>query len=170
MDADEKIRMGNGEPVADREVVITRVFDAPARLLFLAWSRPEHLMRWFGPKGWPLTKCEVDFRVGGQYHFQMTGPDSAMSPPFGGTYLEIVPDRKIVYDNGFELPHSPRFLVSVVFEEKDGRTTLIQTTTFDSVATKELFVGQGFVGGTNSGFDNLVELLPVLAAEEKALR
>jgi uncharacterized protein YndB with AHSA1/START domain len=162
----DKIERGNGEPVADREVIITRVFDAPARLLFLAYSTPEHIRRWFGPKGWPLTKAEMDFRVGGQYHFQMTGPESAMSPPLGGTYLEIVPDRKIVYDNGFELPHSPRFLVAVTFDEQDGRTTLTIRTVFDSVETKELFVGQGFVGGTNSGLDNLEDVLREWQAKE----
>lgn len=164
MNTIDKLKSEALEPVADREVVITRVFDAPARLLFQAYAKPEHLMRWFGPKGWPLTKCEMDFRVGGQYHFQMTGPESAVSPPFGGTYLDIVPDRRIVYDNGFELPHSPRFLVTVTFEESDGRTTLTITTLFDSVATKELFVGQGLVAGTNSGLDNLVELLAELSA------
>ena len=61
------------EPIADRELVITRVFDAPARLLFEAWSKPEHLMQWFGPVGWPLTLCEVDFRKGGRYRSAMTG-------------------------------------------------------------------------------------------------
>lgn len=164
MNVIDTIEHGSAEPIADREVIISRLFDAPARLLFLAYSQPEHIKRWFGPKGWPLTKAEMDFRVGGQYHFQMTGPESAMSPPFGGTYVEIVPDRKIVYDNGFELPHSPRFLVTVTFEEQDSKTTLTIRTLFDSIATKELFVGQGFVGGTNSGLDNLEELVGKLAA------
>jgi len=164
----DKIERGSPEPVADREVIITRVFDAPARLLFLAYSKPEHIKRWFGPKGWPLTKAEMDFRVGGQYHFQMTGPGSAMSPPFGGTYLEIVPDRKIVYDNGFELPHSPRFLVTLTFEEEDGKTRLTIRTLFDSVASKELFVGQEMVEGTNSGLDNLEDVLRQWKAKEPA--
>ena len=59
---------------ADREIVITRVYDAPARLLFEAYSRPEHIKRWFGPVTWPLTKAEMDFRVGGEFHFQMSLP------------------------------------------------------------------------------------------------
>src|SRR5262249_43624177 len=146
------------------DIVIVRVFDAPARLLFLAHSRPEHIKRWFGPKGWPLTKCEMDFREGGEFHFQMTGPGSAMSPPFGGTYLEIVEDRKIVYDNGFELRHSPRFLVTITFAEADGRTTLTMRTTFDSAETKEMFASQGMAEGVNSGLDLLEEVIAELKA------
>ena len=87
---------------ADRELVITRTYDAPARLLFQAWSKPEHLMKWFGPVGWPVTLCEVDFRKGGRWRMAMTGPSGQQSTPFGGEYLEIVPDRKIVFDNAFE--------------------------------------------------------------------
>ena len=102
---DEKFdRPKFGEPAADRTVTIARTFDAPARLLFEAYSTPKHLMKWFGPVGWPLTLCEVDFRVGGRFRFAMTGPDGVQNTPFGGEYLEIIPDRKIVFDNGFLLP------------------------------------------------------------------
>ena len=87
-----------------REVVITRVYDVPARFLFEAWSKPEHVREWFGPKGWPITLCEIDFRVAGRFRFAMTGSSGEQNTPFGGTYLEIVPNRKIVYDNAFELP------------------------------------------------------------------
>ena len=65
-------------------------------------------MQWFGPKGWPITLCEMDFREGGRFRFAMTGPDGKQNTPFGGEYLEIVPNRKIVYDNAFELPDAPR--------------------------------------------------------------
>ena len=154
------------ESVADREGIITRVFDAPARLLYLAYTTPEHIMRWFGPKGWPLTKAEIDFRVGGEFHFRMTGPDGAFGPPFGGKYLEIVPDSKISYDNGFELPHAPRMLVTVTFDEKDGKTTMAISTVFETIEMKESYVGQGYVGGTNSGLDNLEEFVGELEARE----
>src|SRR5882672_11060309 len=106
---------------ADRELVITRVYDAPAHLLFQAWSQPEHLMKWFGPVGWPLSLCEVDFRKGGRYRFAMTGPSGRQQTPFGGEYLEIVPNRKIVFDNAFEEPGSEKMIMTVTFEEKDGR-------------------------------------------------
>jgi uncharacterized protein YndB with AHSA1/START domain len=150
------------EPVKDREITITRVFDAPARIVFLAHSKPEHVIKWFGPRGWPLTKCEMDFRVGGEFHFQMTSTEGEVGPPFGGTYREIVPNKKIVYDNGFEAPGSGRMLFTVTFDEADGRTTLSINIVFDTVAMKEEYVGLGIVEGTNSGLDILEEVVAAL--------
>lgn len=150
------------DPVGDRQVVITRVFDAPARLLFEAYSRPEHIRRWFGPRGWPVTLCEMDFRVGGRFRFAMTGPTGKQNTPFGGEYLEIVPDRKIIYDNGFESPNAGRMVVTVTFDEHDGKTTLTIRTVFESVAMKTSHVSLGYHQGTNSGLDNLEELLVAL--------
>jgi uncharacterized protein YndB with AHSA1/START domain len=150
------------EPVKDREITITRVFDAPARIVFLAHSKPEHVIKWFGPRGWPLTKCEMDFRVGGEFHFQMTSTEGEVGPPFGGTYREIVPNEKIVYDNGFEAPGSGRMLFTVTFDEADGRTTLSINIVFDTVAMKEEYVGLGIVEGTNSGLDILEEVVAAL--------
>lgn len=147
------------EPVADREVTITRVFDAPARLVFEAYTKPEHIKRWFGPRTWPVTDCEMDFRVGGRFRFAMTGPHGQKGTPFGGEYREIVPDRRIVYDNGFLVPGAERMVTTVTFEEHDGRTTLTMHTVFASVAMYKLHIDGGFVGGTNSGFDQLEELV-----------
>jgi uncharacterized protein YndB with AHSA1/START domain len=154
------------EPIADRQFSLVRVYDAPARLLFLAHSKPEHVARWFGPKGYPISKCEMDFRVGGEFHFQMTSDAGELGPPFGGTYLEIVPDRKIVYDNGFEEPGSPRFHVTVLFEEFDGRTTVTVTTLFETAAIKEEYLGVGMAEGMQSGFDQLSDVVEDLKAWE----
>lgn len=156
------------EPIADREVVITRTFDAPARLLFEAYSKPEHLMKWFGPLGWPLTLCEVDLRKGGRFRFAMTGPSGKQNTPFGGEYLEIVPNRKIVFDNAFETPGAEKMIMTVTFEEKDGRTTLTLHTLFATAAMKKAHVGAGFVEGTGSGYDQLVDVVAGLKAKEKA--
>jgi uncharacterized protein YndB with AHSA1/START domain len=157
------------EPAADREVTITRAFDAPARLLFEAYSKPEHVKKWFGPKGWPLTLCEMDFRVGGRFRFQMTGPDGQKNTPFGGAYLEIIPNRRIVYDNGFEGPGAERMVVTVTYDEDaSGRTTLTIHTLFASVAMRNIHVGGGFVEGTNSGIDQLVDVVAELKAGERA--
>jgi uncharacterized protein YndB with AHSA1/START domain len=145
----------SAEPVADRELVITRNFDAPARLLFKAWSTREHIMRWFGPVGWPVTMCEMDFRVGGRWRMAMTGPSGEQNTPFGGTYLEIVPDRKIVFDNAFEQPGAEKMIMTITFEEKGGKTTLIHHTLFASAKMKREYVGMGFVAGTKSGLDQL---------------
>jgi uncharacterized protein YndB with AHSA1/START domain len=149
------------EPVVDREVIITRTYDAPARLLFVAWSKPEHLMKWFGPVGWPLTLCEVDFRMGGRFRFAMTGPSGRQDTPFGGEYLEIVPHR-IVFDNAFEAPGAEKMITTVTFDEKDGRTTLTHHTLFASVAMKNEYVGMGFVQGVGSGFDQLAGVVATM--------
>ena len=118
------------EPAADRTAAISRVIGVPAKYLFLAHSRPEHLKRWFGPVGYPVTTCDIDFRVGGNWRMVMTGPDGVEGPPFGGTYLEITPHSRIVYDNGFEdgkggemdLQHAGRMVMTTTFDEvKIGR-------------------------------------------------
>ena len=156
------------EPESQREVIITRVYDAPARLLFEAYSKPEHVMRWFGPKGWPLTLCEMDFRVGGRFRFAMTGPSGKQNTPFGGAYLDIVQDRKIVYDNGFETPGAGRMGVTVTFDEKDAKTTLAIHTLFESIAMRNSHMSRGFEKGTNSGLDQLADLVAELRRRERA--
>jgi uncharacterized protein YndB with AHSA1/START domain len=150
------------EPVDERTLAITRVYDAPARLLFTAWSKPEHIKKWFGPVGWPVTMAEMDFRVGGRWRFAMTGPDGKENPAFGGTYLEIVPHRRLVFDNAFELPGSPKMIMTVTFDEMDGRTTLTHHTLFASIAMKQNYTSVGFVEGTNSGFDQLADVVAAM--------
>ena len=157
-----------GESVGEREHVITREFGAPARLLFEAWSKPEHVMKWFGPKGWPLTLCEMDFRKGGKFRFAMTGPDGKQNTPFGGEYLEIVSDRKIVYDNAFEEPGAPKMVVTVTFDEKAGKTTLTIHTLFESVAMRNEYVGVGMGEGYASALDQLAEVVAALRAEARS--
>ncbi len=141
-----------------RTVTLTRVYDAPAAVLFAAWSQPERLMKWFGPAGWPLTLCEVDFRVGGRWRFAMTGDSGVQNTPFGGTYLEIVPDRKIVFDNGFE-GTDERMVMTVTFAESGGRTTQTWTTAFPTDAMYEGHVGHGLVDGASSALDQLAEVV-----------
>ena len=154
------------ESPADRTVVITRSFDAPARLVFLAMSKPEHVMKWFGPVGWPLTMCEMDFRVGGKFRFAMTGSSGVQNMPFGGTYREIEKDRRIVYDNGFEIAGAGRMVVTIDLDEKDGKTMLTMSTLFDTQAMYNEHVGMGFMQGVNSGFDQLVDVVAALRRAE----
>jgi uncharacterized protein YndB with AHSA1/START domain len=149
---------------ADRELVITRTYDAPARLLFQAWSQPEHLVKWFGPVGWPLSLCEVDFRKGGRWRFAMTGSSGQQNTPFGGEYLEIVPDRKIVFDNAFEDDPAKKMIMTITFEERDGRTTLTWRTLFMSPAMKDEYVDMGIEAGANSGLDQLEGVVARLKA------
>jgi uncharacterized protein YndB with AHSA1/START domain len=151
----------------EREVVITRVYDVPARLLFEAWSKPEHVQKWFGPKGWPITLCEIEFRVGGRFRFAMTGSSGVQNTPFGGTYLEIVPNRKIVYDNAFELPDAEKMIVTVGFDENAGKTTLTVQTLFASTAMYDEHVGGGFAEGTGSALDQLAGVVKDMQGKEQ---
>lgn len=152
--------MNAREAAADRELVVIRDFDVPARFLFEAYGKPEHLKRWFGPKGYPLTLCEVDFRVGGRYRFAMTGPDGRQNTPFGGEYLEIVPDKRIVFDNSFEEPHPRKMIMTVTFEEMTGgKTRLVMHTLFESREMRDEYLGVGMEEGINSGFDQLADVV-----------
>jgi uncharacterized protein YndB with AHSA1/START domain len=155
---------GADKAEGDRELTITRSFDVPARLLFLAWSKPEHLKKWFGPVGYPVTMCEMDFRKGGQWRAAMTGPGGKQQTPFGGEYLEIVPGRKIVFSNGFELPGAEKMIMTVTFDEQDGRTVLTIRTLFASIAQKATHVGAGMAEGIASGLDQLTDVVAALKA------
>jgi len=159
----------SAEPEHLRELTISRVYDAPARLLFQAWSEAEHISRWFGPVGWPITLCEMDFRVGGRWRFAMTGESGVQNTPFGGEYLEIEPNRKIVFDNAFEEPGSEKMVMTVTFDEDAvGRTAVRLHTLFGSIAQYKDYTGQGFVEGTNSGLDQLADVVVELASRQGA--
>jgi uncharacterized protein YndB with AHSA1/START domain len=147
------------DPESERDYVVTRVFNAPARLVFAAWSLPEHIKQWFGPVGYPVTMAEMDFRVGGKWRFAMTGPSGKQETPFGGEYLEIIPDRKISFSNSFETSGSPIMVMTVTFDESDGKTTMTWRTVFASIAMRNSYLEQGMAEGINSGLDQLADLL-----------
>lgn len=151
------------EPGALRTSSVNRVMPVPARYIFMAYTKPEHLMRWFGPVGYPVSFCESDFRVGGTWRMAMTGPDGVQGPLFGGSYLEIVPDARIVYDNAFEdakgggmnLQNAGRMVMTTTFEQVAGITAVSVTTLFATVAMKDEYLGVGMTEGILSGFDQL---------------
>jgi uncharacterized protein YndB with AHSA1/START domain len=165
--------MTQPEPEADRTATISRRMAVPARHVFAAHASAEHIARWFGPVGYPITQCTYDFRVGGHWRMIMTGPDGKDGPPFGGSFLDIVPDRRIVYTNGFEdgtggdmnLSNAQgRMVTTTTFDEVDGITTVTVSTLFASVAMKEEFLRMGMLEGMSSGFDQLEGVAASLAA------
>jgi uncharacterized protein YndB with AHSA1/START domain len=108
----------------------------------------------------------MDFRVDGHFRFQMTSDEGELGPPFGGTYLEIVPNQRIRYDNSFEAPGSPVMVTTVsLAEDAEGRTVLTHHTVFESKAMRDDYLGQGFEAGTNSGLDQLEEVVREMVAE-----
>jgi uncharacterized protein YndB with AHSA1/START domain/ketosteroid isomerase-like protein len=114
-------------PIAEREVTITREFEAPRELVFGMWIDAKHLARWWGPHGFDNPHCEIDPRPGGKILIHMRGPDGGVHP-MGGVYNEIVPYERIVFTSYVELPDGTRVVESnntVRFKEKAGRTTVI---------------------------------------------
>jgi uncharacterized protein YndB with AHSA1/START domain len=142
----------------DRELVTTRVFDAPRRLVFDAWTKPEHLQRWMlGPEGWIMPVCDIDLRVGGAWHFVWRQADGA-EMEMRGVYLEIVPPERLVVTEswGGDWPETQNI---VVFTEEAGRTTMTMTIRYPSNEARERALGTGMKGGMAASFDRLAELL-----------
>src|SRR5712691_11521413 len=115
---------------SDREIVLTRVFDAPRHLVFDAFTKPELLKRWFGPRGWSLVVCEVDLKVGGAFRFVLRGPDGT-DMGMRGVYREIVPPERSVHMESFD-DYPGESQVTAVFVEKAGKTTLTATVLYPS--------------------------------------
>ena len=148
---------------SDREVVVTRTFDAPARLVFEAWSRPELFKKWWVPRsmGMTLRSCELDVRTGGKYRL-VFGDDPANTMAFFGKYLEVVPNKRIVWTNE-ESGDEGSSVTTVTFEERDGKTLLVMSELYP---TKEALdaAGTGAADATTETFEQLDELLATLGA------
>src|SRR5260370_28813588 len=109
----------------DREIVMTRVFNAPRKLVFDAWTKPELVKRWLlGPPGWTMPVCEIDLCVGGKYRFEWRGQDGTVMG-MGGVYREIVIPERIVNTQLFDEDWTGgETLVTLLFVERDSKTTL----------------------------------------------
>ncbi len=144
----------------DREIVLTRVFDAPAHLVYKAFTDPELLKRWFGPHGWSLTLCEVDLRVGGAWRYVLKGPDGT-TMGMGGVYQEIVPGQRTVHTESFD-DYPGDSVITTVLTEHDGKTTLTATARYESKEVRDAVVESGMEHGAAETYDRLAELLPTL--------
>src|SRR5438093_12929728 len=112
----------------DREIAMTRLFDAPRKLVFDAWTKPELLKRWFGPPGWSLVICEIDLKVGGAYRYVWRREHDGTDMGMGGVYREIVPPERIVNTESFDDSWYPgEALDTTVLVEQGGKTTLTTT-------------------------------------------
>ncbi len=141
----------------DREVVLTRVFDAPRWMVFDAFTKPELLKRWFGPHGWSLVVCEVDLRVGGGFRFVLRGPDGR-EMGMRGVYREIVPPERSVHMESFD-DYPGESQVTTVLAEQDGKTTLTATVLYPSPEVRDLVLKSGMEHGAAESYDRLAELL-----------
>ena len=159
---DNEARRTTVRKTSDREVVVTRTFDAPARLVFEAWSRPELFRTWWVPSsmGMTLRSCEMDVRTGGSYRLEF-GDDPANPMAFFGSYLDVVPDKRIVWTN--EESGDAGSVTTVTLEERDGRTLLVMTELYP---TKEALdeAGTGAQDALQETFGQLDDVLAELAA------
>jgi uncharacterized protein YndB with AHSA1/START domain len=147
------------ERKSDRELVITRTFNAPARIVFEAWTRPELFKRWWAPSGMSLLSCEMDVRVGGGYRVEF-GHEASGSMAFFGRYIEVIPPSRLVWTND---ESDDGAVTTVTFEEKGGKTLLVLHELYPS---KEALDGaiEGMEGGMPEQFEQLDELLVTLGA------
>jgi len=149
------------ERKSEREFVVTRTFDAPARLVFEAWTRPELLKLWWVPKSMDMSllSCEADVRVGGTYRF-VFGHDASETVAFFGRYLEVTPPSRLVWTN--EEGDGGEAVTTVTFEEKAGQTLLVL---HERHPSKEAVDGAiGFGEGLRETFVQLDALLATLGA------
>jgi len=148
----------------DREIVMTRVFDAPRRLVFDAMTKPELLKRWFfRPTGWELAVCEIDLRVGGRYRYvwrKANGVEMGM----GGIYLEVTPPVRTVQTEVFDQSwYEGEAVTTMALLEADGKTTLTLTASYESRETRDAVMRTPMEEGVREIYDALAALLPSLA-------
>jgi uncharacterized protein YndB with AHSA1/START domain len=147
---------------SDREILITRVFDAPRALVFETMSKPELLKRWlFGPPGWEMTTCEEDQRIGGKFHWAWRGPNGeAMS--MRGVYRELTPPERVVRTESFDFGCAPQMgeqLATMVLTEKNGKTTLTLTVLYPSREARDGAIASGMDKGMEAGYSRLDDIL-----------
>lgn len=145
------------ERISERELVVRRTVNGPARLVFEAWTKPELFQRWWVPKSFGLTllSCELDVRVGGQYRLVFRHGDSTMA--FFGTYREVTPPSRLVWTN--EEGGDGETITTVTFDEKDGKTFLVVHDLYPSKDALDAAIASGSTGGLPDQLDQLEELL-----------
>jgi len=148
------------ERTSERELVVTRTFNGPARIVFEAWTTPELFKRWWAPKsmGMSLRSCEMDVRVGGKYRLEFE-PDGMA---FFGTYLEVTPHSRLVWTNE---EGDGQVVTTVTFEEKNGKTLLVVHDLYPSKEALDEAVASGSTSGMPETLDQLDELVLTLGAQ-----
>jgi uncharacterized protein YndB with AHSA1/START domain len=151
----------------DREVVMTRVFDAPRDLVFEAWTRPELVQRWLGGlPGWTMTVCEIDLKVGGKYRYAWSGPEG-VAMGLGGIYREIVVPERIVCTERFDEAWYPGEAVgTIALTEQGGKTTLTQTMVYASREARDAVLKTPMEEGVAISYNRLSELVQSMLAQK----
>ncbi len=153
-------------PADDAVITITRVLDAPRELVWQAWTDPEHLARWWGPKGFTVPFCEVDVRPGGAWRIDMRAPNGTVYPN-KGVYLEVVEPERLAWTDVVDETNAPAWgdrpppssVTTVLFEEEDGKTRMTTITRLESVEDRNRMLEMGADKGWNQSLDRLADLL-----------
>ena len=145
---------------SEREIAMTRVFDAPRSLVFDAWTRPELLKRWLGVRGgWTFAVCEVDLKVGGAYRFVWRGP-GGKEMGMGGVYREIVRPERLVATEKFDEPwYGGEALDTTTFVERGGKTTTTTTVVYASREVRDAVLKTPMTTGVAESYDKMAEVL-----------
>ena len=146
---------------SDREIVMERVFDAPRELVFKAYTDPNLIPKWWGPRKYTTTVDKMDVRVGGAWRFIQRDADGH-EYAFNGVYREIAPPERLSYTFEFEGMPGHVLVETVTFEERDGKTKVIVTSLFASVEDRDGMLHSGMEQGANESQDRLAELLETL--------
>jgi uncharacterized protein YndB with AHSA1/START domain len=150
---------------SDREIVLTRAFDAPRDLVFEAWTRPEHVRHWWGLRSSTMLLCEAEVRPGGSWRYVTTAEDGA-EVPFTGVYREITPPERLVYTEMYDVEpfnSGDPAVNTVSFTEKEGRTLVTVTTVYPTKEVRDFVLGTGMEAGAAESYDRLAEHLTTMA-------
>jgi len=152
------------ERTSDRELVATRTFDGPARIVFEAWTKPELMMRWWAPAsiGIVFLSCEMDVRTGGSYRFVFGHAASEQPVAFFGRYIEVTPPTRLVWTNEEEEDGA---VSTATFEEKDGKTLVVVHDLYPSKEALDGAIASGSTGGWPEQFEQLDELIVAMGAK-----
>ncbi len=144
---------------SERELVVTRTFNAPARIVFEAWTTPELLKRWWVPSSFGLTllACEMDVRVGGTYRLVFSHPAAPNPMEFFGRYLDVTPHSRLIWTN--EEGADSAQVTTITFEEKGGQTLLVMHDLYPSKEALDGAIASGSTGGASEAFAQLDEVL-----------
>ena len=153
------------ERTSERELVVTRTVDAPARLVFKAWTNPELFQRWWVPKSFcvVLVSCEADIRTGGTYRLVMSHPSSEQPMAFFGRYLEVTPHARLVWTN--DEGGEGGAVTTVTFEDQDGATRVVVHELYSSKGALDEALASGSTSGWGEQFEQLDDLVATLDAK-----
>ena len=147
------------ERKSDRELVVTRTFNAPARLVFEAWTKPDLLKQWWAPKSFAISfiSCEVDARTGGTYRFVFAHPSSPKPMAFFGRYIEVTPHSRLVWTN--EEGGEGGAITTVTFEEQGAKTLVVFHDLYPTKEALDAAIASGATSGFGESFGQLEDLL-----------